>query len=421
MSKLELDNHDKVPAGYGINDIAAYGKKFLHDAVVSGEAGAHTHKLRFYGYNTQNFPDSFPDIERKDIKQFYYDIYAKAQVYSARPDSNSFDYSLSLRGDYFHDYFKNSEPHVGADISLSAPLKGFRVGVDGEMDYYALNDSIGVSRESLVNVHPFVEKKKEEWEIKLGLNSFVENTDSTIFRLYPQASIKFQVIGKALILLIGVDGYVEENNYRKIVGMNPYVLPGTKSENTQHKFIAYGGFEGQLISKAGYRLDVTFDQQENNFFFANDTLSALQNHFMLIHDDADLIKYHGEVYWSPLSYLTFFARANYYDYSTVATKYPWQKPKADFSFSTHYNFKEKIYADLDFITMGKRYAWNWANPDQPIQLDPVLDVDLMLGYHYSNALDAFVNVYNLASQKYYLWNQYPSQRINVLVGVTYKF
>ena len=55
------------------------------------------------------------------------------------------------------------------------------------------------------------------------------------------------------------------------------------------------------------------------------------------------------------------------------------------------------------------------------QLDPVLDVDLMLGYHYSNALDAFVNVYNLASQKYYLWNQYPSQRINVLVGVTYKF
>ena len=142
---------------------------------------------------------------------------------------------------------------------------------------------------------------------------------------------------------------------------------------------------------------------------------------MVIYDGTDLIKYHVEVYWSPFTYLTFFAVGNYNDYKPAGIVHPWHKPAIDVNFTTHYNFKKKIYADLELIAMGKRYTPNWNNQSEPIVLDPIVDVNLKLEYRYSNVVSAFVDIYNLTSQNYSIWNQYPVQKINVLLGVTYKF
>lgn len=419
-TKLELDNGAKVPAGYGRNEVLAYGKKFYKNINLTADIGVNTHRVRHYGYNIDNFPDSIPEPKADDIKQSFFQIFGVAGVHSANADSSALNYTLEIRGDYYHDHFKNKEPHFNLTGSISYPIKTFRFGLNGSWDYYQFDTD--VRKESLIMLHPFAMKRKPEWEVKLAAKFYFEkmNERSRGF-LFPDASIRFQIIDQALALNLGVTGYLENNNYLSITTENPYLVPGTDIKNTLNRFIAYGGIEGRLSRKMAYRLDVTFDIMEDAIFYINDTNSLMQNQFLIVYDDADLIKYHGEITWMPFPYLSLFLKGNYYSYKMTAESRAWHKPSADMIFAVNYNFKEKIFAELDYLIYGKRYAMNYGYPDDPILLKPVHDLNLKLEYKYSNILSGFVHLYNLLSQKYYLWNYYPSQRFNILVGVTYKF
>jgi hypothetical protein len=422
-SDLELDNGRKVPAGYGINELAFYGKYFFKDVTWSADAGLNTHRLRCYGININDsliFPGTV-DIETKDIKQSYTTVYAQTKIYSTAVDSNSFQYSLGMKGEYFNDYHSTTEPHFNLNASISHMIKNFRVGLDGVMNYYSLTDTSGIYKENLLCIRPFVMKRGNEWEVRLAAKIFIENVEKSKTYIFPDANIRFQVINKALVTYFGVDGYLQDNNYQEITLENPYVLSGINVKNTKHSFVAYVGIDGQLSSKAAYRIDVRFDATEYMYFYVNDSITEFENQFAVVYDNTDLIKYYAEFNWSPVTYLTFFAKANYSDYKMIAENKPWHKPAFDMDFTARYNFKEKIYSEIDFLIFGKRYAKNYLDEVNPYELEPVYDLNLKLEYKYSNILTAFVHFYNLLSSKYYLWNQYPSQRLNILVGVTYKF
>ena len=256
----------------------------------------------------------------------------------------------------------------------------------------------------------------------MGARFFYDNQAGTaLAHFFPEASIRFQIVDKALVSFFGVTGYIENNNYADMSWDNPYLVPGIMPKNTIHRFVGYGGIEGRLSRKSSYRLSVTFEARENVIFFINDTLTRLENQFLILYDDADLITYNGEIQWSPYSHLSFFLKSHGYTYKMTSLEKPWHKPSFDLLFSTRYIFKQKIYAGIEFLTLGKRYARNNTSPADYIELDPVFDLNLKLEYKYSNVLTGYVHFYNLLAQKYYAFNQYPSQRLNVLLGVTYKF
>ncbi len=422
-TNLKLDNGAKVPAGYGKNDLAVYGKRFYKNVNLTADIGANTHRVRHYGYNIDNFPpDSLPDLEARDIKQSFFKIYAQTSVYSTNADSNSFKYLLTLNGNYYQDHFSTKQPGVDLATSLNYHIGTFGIGLDADINYYTHKDTTGNYTMNLIGLRPVISKQKEEWKIEFGGRFFYDKyADEKQAYIFPEASIRFQVIDKALITFFGVTGYIEDNDYEEITIENPYVIPGSMPRNTVHRFVGYGGLDGRLSKNSSYRLSATFEAREDVIFYVNDTLTNLENQFSIVYDDADLVKYYGELQWSPFAYLSFFLKSNIYSYKMTGEAKPWHKPAFDMLFNTRYNFKQKIYAEIDFITLGKRYAKNYDNPDEPVQLDPVFDLNVKFEYKYSNILTGFVHFYNLLGQKYYVWNQYPSQRLNVLLGVTYKF
>ena len=418
-NKLELTNGAKVPAGYGRNEVSVYGKKFYDNINLTADLGLNTHRVRQYGYNVDNFPDSIPEPETEDIKQSFFHIYGAAGVYSVNPDSGAFNFSVNLLGEYYQDHFKNKEPHFNIRGMVSYPIKSFRFGLDASYDYFTF--SYQPEKESIVMLRPFALKRKAEWELKLAARLFFENRDGSRGYIFPDASFRFRIVEEALVMNIAVTGSIENNSYLSVTTENPFLIPGINPRNTIHFFKALGGIEGQLNRNMAYRLNVTFDALEDALFFINDTSTLLQNQFGVVYDNTDLIQYHGEFSWDPLTYLSFFLKANYYNYKMTAEDHPWHKPATDITFAAIYNFKEKIFLEFDYLFLGKRYAQNYNDPGDPFLLKPVHDLNLKLEYKYSNILSGFIHVYNLLSQKYYLWNFYPNQRLNVLIGVTYKF
>jgi len=51
----------------------------------------------------------------------------------------------------------------------------------------------------------------------------------------------------------------------------------------------------------------------------------------------------------------------------------------------------------------------------------LVDVNLGLEYRYTKFLSAFLNLNNLAAQRYQRWYAYPTQKFNLLGGLTYTF
>lgn len=420
-SKLKLDNGHKVPAGYGTNIASVYGKCFFKDVNLEGNIDFDSDRYRFYGYNIDNFTDSLPDIERSDIKHSYYNIGADVALVSTNPDSGAFQYKLAVTANYLHDHQSFEERHFGTGIDLTIPVGSFKFGLDANYNYYGKLLNTPDVDNSIVEIHPTISKGTYLWQAQVGMKAFFDNGTENNRYFFPEASIRFQVINDILITFFGIKGDLEVNNYRKILTENKYIRPGEHIVNTKHNLIAWGGVEGILSRKSGYRVDVHFLSTENNYFFVNDTTTLLENHFVAEYDDADLIKYYGELYYSPFSYLTLFLKSNIYSYRMAEIEKPWHIPEYTIDFAVQYNLQEKIYAQLDLINFGKRYAKDTTSENGVKQLDPVWDLNLRLEYRYSKILSGFVDIYNILSQKYMLWNNYPSQRINLILGVTYKF
>jgi outer membrane receptor protein involved in Fe transport len=170
----------------------------------------------------------------------------------------------------------------------------------------------------------------------------------------------------------------------------------------------------------GFRADVTFSTIQNMYFFINDTTTELQNTFDVEYDDIDLIQYHGELNIEPSALWNLKAGFNYYSYSTLLLDKPWHKPQYDLTLNASYNLKEKLVLSGDLIVFGKRYAKSSLFPEGMVKLDPVIDLNLGVDYLFSKLFTLFFNIYNITGRSYMLWNQYPSQRFNFMIGFSYK-
>ncbi len=419
-TNLKLDNNDKVPAGYSKTNINLYGTKFYRNVNLSGSLGLKSDGIRYYGYNTEKFADSIPDIKKSGITQGYTLFSSQIGLHSTQPDSNKFHYNLNFHYDYFSDKFKHSEQAALLDMSLSQMVSSFVAGIDFNFHYYQPSESVDSLSNKVVTFSPYISKQSDQWKFILGLNTNTEIADQSTLYVYPKAMLEFHVVKNVVIPFFGVEGYLEENPYQKIAYENLFVKPGINVKNSNHKFIGYGGLKGKLSPNASFRLDVNYSQTNDMYLFVNDTNTIYENTFDVVYDDVDLIRYHGEVSIDALSNLSFLLQGNYYDYSTAKELKAWHKPEYDFTFSTAYNFREKIYVNLDLIGIGKRYAKDARQAAGYKELKGFLDANLGVEYRYSNILSGFIHFYNFTSTKYYMWNQYPSQRFNVMLGFTYK-
>lgn len=79
---------------------------------------------------------------------------------------------------------------------------------------------------------------------------------------------------------------------------------------------------------------------------------------------------------------------------------------------------EKIIVNMGVYTIGKRF---YEDFDSRVEEALPLTFDANLGteYRYSKLLSFWMRINNIAAQRYYLYNQYPSYRFRVMLGFTY--
>lgn len=414
--KVMLDNSERVFAGFSDNAIDIYGKRFLKKSVLEGGINGDFNRVHFYGYNT----DVDTMLERTKIRQSIYSTGAQIQFYSAHHDSSSLKYKLASGYQFTMDGFENSEHSMSLSGDFGKLFREQYIGLHIGMHRYVKSASIDSTNNTILRLNPFISKRSKEWKFLVGINSAIDiNGEDIEFKIYPRAEFEFQMVENVLTPYFGVDGYRSENNYRKILYENPFIIPGLNVKNSNYGIVAYAGFKGRYSSKMAYNFRGSYSLVQDMHFFINDTSNVLGNQFDVTYDDVSITTLAGDVSWHQSEKLKFLLKGRIYNYELPNSRYPWHKPKAEFGFGATYNLRDKIIVDSDIFYKGKRYALAQDLSAAPIQLNGYIDANMEVEYRYTKLLSFFIRFNNFTSSRFHIWNQYPAQRFQIIGGFTY--
>ena len=112
-----------------------------------------------------------------------------------------------------------------------------------------------------------------------------------------------------------------------------------------------------------------------------------------------------------------------YSYSLDFSRKAWHHPNTEVKVDFKYNLHDKLYLSAAIFSRGSYFVRQQgvAGSYTEKSVKGFMDGNLGIEYRYSKILSVFANVNNLGFARYYYWNNYPTERFNMLAGISYSF
>jgi hypothetical protein len=436
---MVLQNSKEVYAGYMDNDASIFGRSFFDKSTLEGSVDF-TQKIRYaYGYDPKIL-DYNP--KKEDIRMGYYNAGAKASFSSLNLDSTEFYYDFDIYYNYFHQSEYLFQHNFGLDGIMAKSFKGYYVGSGLSYEHYSNSDSIGLNSVFIGSLNPFLKKKTDQWNFKLGLQALIDKEKR--LHIYPDLELGFTIVPSYLSFFSSLTGKMEKNDPLKIIMENPYIVsdqfPDSLSEgiifrlpDTNHKLIIISGIKGNTGIGGNYLVSATYSIIEDMLFYSNlvfpDSLTprAMGNYFLPVSDNnVKLLNLHAEMSGPLNDKLSYNWMANFYDYRTTQ-RYAWNKPDWDGQLGLKYNLRDKILAGMELKIIGKRkqivngdnFSAQSGFASEIIDMPVHFNLNLNAEYRYSKILSFWTRINNISIDRYYEWAYYPSQKFQFMLGFTY--
>jgi len=417
LGKVRLENDEKVPATFSRNGLALGGTKFFKNASLVGNTSFYRKAYRYYGY----YPELDTTLTVDSIKQRYLLADLNVGLVSSHADSSKLLYSG------FFDYKLTQEKSKVMENQFGLNLM-FKKYVDDKNGTVYFNNRVydvaNGEGDSLFRVatmlSPVVGLESNEWKVQAGFK-FIGLWSDNLYGFYPIINFDFNVADNILVPYVRFNGDLKVNDYRSIINENPFINPSLNVKPTRYRTNIIGGFRGKFTQNMPYNISVQYSRIDDMYFWVNDfsPVDSVQNQFSVVYDNTNFVNGHVELGYEKTEKIFFLLKGDYDYYSPDSLKHPWHKPNMKVALTGKYNIDNKIIVQTDIFYTGARKAYNFADPENPINLKGFADVNLALEYRYTKILSAFLNINNIAAMKYQQWNFYPNHRFNVLLGVTY--
>ena len=411
---------DVGAAGFSDNSASLYGKMFLDRSVFTADLNYDRNVVHYYGFNANDTV-----IDKADIKQrfgnFNIGIGLKSNNINWKDYTN---YSAKITYNNLSDLFDISEDNVRIEgmggkyfsnkyysVSSFYDLNKFsRPGYDVNHGLFSISPSALLIDDGKLN-------------LKLGFRMDLDDAFITTLHLYPTGSASYTIGGNIITFFATLNGGVEKNTLRSLSLVNPYMATDDLSlllrySNNQTDF--HGGVKGNFNNKIFFAADARFLDTENLPLFINSATAEGIPKMKVLYDDATQTLVHAEVGYRSGEKVRLSLSAVHIIYDMFHEEKPWHLPATTVTVSGSYNLGGKIFTTADIFFRGNAYALDPVSGDA-VKLDSWTDINLGAEYRYSKVLSVFVKLNNLAFTRYYLWNGYPSERLNVLGGLTYAF
>ncbi len=428
------------------SELKGYGQYFMKEFILQTNIDYNHDLVHCYGYNTDSLK-KFYNIsdanlpKAKSIARQYQHAHANITAlsnYGKRSTKIAQYYALDYH--FLYDNFKSYEHQLGLNTQLMQGLEiprldQARVGGDIGLNYYH-NDWAKKSLKEdnwLFNLNPKMEMVYGNYSFRLGFKMALGLRDSSKFGFYPDIEAIFNVVPNILSFYVGLDGGMERYSYLSSMQMNPYLSDYLDLGFINNQLRIYAGTKTNLSRSLSFGAKASLSLVKNMPFFFNDTAARvllkdtsvnLANTFIIVNSPSINTNAHVDLTYH---YREIFEVAIGFDYNQYTTdtllKKAWYKPMFTSSLDASYNLKDKFIFSLDMYlyTGAYRPSVTPSGAIRALPLKAMFDFNLGCEYRWSKRLSFFLDLNNIAAQRNYYYYEYPSERINCLLGAKYIF
>lgn len=427
QGRVRMADDSLAYAGYGESKVRLYGQRFFPKSTFATDIYFSQDHHYLYGYSTDSIngipitPENLRKRLKSDVpfRQFII-LGTKMSLSSNKKSSNGWQYRVDGGYDFLLDDRQEMEHEGKLDVALSKELEKISLGGEIGGDYIYRTHQPATLSYVVANLDPWIGFNWKFVKLLAGPKVAMDR-NAEKFLFYPRMNVEINITN-LLIPYFGLNGYYENHTYRSISRENPYIVDNPDIKPTNHRFIAYGGLRGRITPAVAFNLAVSWEDVRDMFFYVPDVSSPLRNRFLAVYDNGSILKSGGEISLRQSDNLSFILKGNYYQYKLDSLAAPWHKPGWDLNFTTRYAWKKKLVVKADLFLFGK---YSVPEPDPLIGkvkvLNGLVDVNLAAEYRITPWMSAFAQINNLISDKYFIWQNYPMQRINFIAGLSWIF
>lgn len=405
-------------SGFSQQDVNLYGKRFLKKHTLYG--GLDFDRDVVYNYGSAS---SFSSFEKNATRQSYNYYSANAMLTSHLMDSVAINHDIALRYYHMNDHFKVNENNLLLDIALNRYIREQRIDLTAGVDYNNNSSENDTANNTILRFRPVFSTKGNKFSAAIGIGIAVDIGEEALTYFYPQASFSYAIVNHIIIPYVNLGGDLERNSLRTLSLSNPFVQTSQvfSMRNTQHKYELRAGLRGSISKELAYDVYGMRVELVNMPFFVNTTSpqDIFQNKFAVVYDNADVYRVRGQISWQHFEKYRMIASGEWSQYQMTTEAHPWHTPTLRLGLLSEYNLRDKIIAHAELYYLNGQYA-KLAN-GSAVTLKGLADLNLGVEYRYTKFLSGFVNFNNLAGTRYQRWYSYPTQKFNLLAGLTYTF
>jgi hypothetical protein len=395
--------------------------KYLTDAFkLQADLGYDRNAYNFYGYSREYAaqPTFNPDL----IFQRLNTVNFKIGIENANSES-SIDYSLKSGITSLHDNYSASETDWATNFSGSLGITD-NIFALVAADAYVTQRSDGplVDNRNLFRVKPTFKYVSPLFTITAGVNA-VNQTDKrqgiNDTRAFPVIDLDLAPIGNVHIFA-GVDGDINRNTLRSLLGENKWLGPQVLLANTIKSLDIYGGSKGALGGGFSYEGKVSYARYRNFATFNNSVPDTTK--FFVLYDGgvSQVLTVSGQLAYTQKDKFRSTLKADFFGYNLERLEEAWGRPQVAASWSNSFILNKKLFITADLYFYQGIKNKNFVS-DLTYTLKPIYDANLKIDYFLGQQFSAFIALNNIVGQNYQRYLYYQSQGLNFLGGISYSF
>lgn len=294
-------------------------------------------------------------------------------------------------------------------------------------------------------VHPSFSMTSDDWAFDIGASVFysadMEHSDNRLL-FYPNATASLKVVGDLMVFYLGADGSLQQNTFRDLTTVNPFMSPSLMGTNfstheglkpTDRQLDGFAGLKGKLSNYISYNIRGSLTAERNKALFRHNSYDetildqeayAYGNSFGIVYDNVRTLTFFGELKADFNKNISFGINGAFHKYTTKYEQEAWNMPEIEFGANLDVNITPKWYAGANLFFVGERKDFEEklnALPGRTVTLNSYFDANMHVGYKFSERLSLWIRGNNLANQAYEKWLGYPVQSIQGMIGASYKF
>jgi len=369
-----------------------------------------------YGYN-----HSLYTFKKDSVRQQFQDLVLTGGVRNTTSGEYGISYNPNITVINFTNKNKVNESTVIANAPITKTFgDAFMLKIDAKADitsYTTKNLASNIKfSNNVFQIAPSIAISSPRFSINAGI---VPTWNNGVFVWLPNVFAEAQVKEKTFLIQAGWIGRYTKNTYRNLTALNPFLTTIPFQKNTK-EIEYYGGIKATVGKHFSFNLKGGIVSFNDMPLFINDT--ATDNKAFNISNEKSVqsLRIHGDLSFINQDKFTLTAGLTFNGYTLLQSNAKaWNTVPMEITSSLRWWAFKQVLLKADLYAFSGGNYLTKGNKAQ--SFSGGTDISAGAEFKVNNRFSTWIDINNIANQKYQRWHAYEVYGLNVLGGIRVSF